>query len=166
MKAPKARRSMADILQEYPVPIERSRRVSRQVTQEHPGLNARKPRPEPLLHVQEYPAASARQPGLRPLSSFHHSTMDLHQYANRMSTYQFPSNFGYPGPALPRQSQYGMPNAYAQGLPYSTNSFVYNNAMANFGHSMPNVYGAKVAGPAIDNGQREMIDRWRQSVMR
>lgn len=135
-KAPKARRSMADILQEYPLKPEPMQGPDRSSRLDYPYLNGRRG---------------------------HESVPNL------MSTYQFPSNFGYQGAAVNRHSQYAMANPYAHGN-YNTNALVYNNPLTTMGHhqygrGVPYGYGAKIR-PQIDPSQRDMIDRWRQSIMR
>ncbi|PWY87557.1 hypothetical protein BO70DRAFT_360168 [Aspergillus heteromorphus CBS 117.55] len=108
-------------------------------------LHAR--RPTAVNRQSTYDAAAARAPPQRTLD-------------HRMSLQQFPTNVaaGYGHPAA------GAP-PYGPGMVHP-NTF-YSDALLNMNHlsyAMP-ASKAKVVRPVIEPGQREMIDRWRQSIV-
>ncbi|KKA21744.1 hypothetical protein T310_4265 [Rasamsonia emersonii CBS 393.64] len=135
---PKVRRSMADILQAYP------------------SSNAR--------HSQA-PIDNPRASRI--------STNQAPMHPNRMSAmYSIPPNMTYPATGLPHYPSgygampgYGMPSAYGNG--FHNNSFMHSPSqmgMNGFGSGMPQAPGPSIQQPTIDPKQREMIDRWRQSI--
>ncbi|KAH8428165.1 uncharacterized protein LDX57_005870 [Aspergillus melleus] len=114
-------------------------------------LHARRPAPVPRPSFNE---AAAPQ---RPATQRH---LD-----HRMSMQQFPTNFGMSGrasyhPGAARTDSFGPGMAHP-------NTF-YTDAVLGMGHmsyAMPQNYHAKVGPAVIDPGQREVIDRWRQSIV-
>lgn len=125
--------------------------------------------------LQAYPSANARQ---APVDNPRASRVSLHQppmhHPNRMSAmYSVPPNMTYPATGLPQYPStgygampgYGMPPAYGNG--FHSNSFVHSPSqmgMNGFGSGMPQAPGHSIQQPTIDPKQREMIDRWRQSI--
>lgn len=87
-------------------------------------------------------------------------------YDNRLSTQQLPLNFGNPVSAgFPLNPGFAAANPQAYGMVHP-NTF-YSDAILGMNHlsyAMPHNYHSKVLQPVVDNGQREMIDRWRQSI--
>ncbi|KAL1999680.1 hypothetical protein VTN02DRAFT_4182 [Thermoascus thermophilus] len=125
--APKARRSMADILQAHPAP-------------------------------------SARRPsnGNPQLTG---GPMDQQMYGNRMSMYTLPSSLRYQPAGVPQQPGYGMTTPYGySGMPAYGNAFIGQMGMGTFGYNLPHVRESKMMQSTIDPNQRDVIDRWRQSV--
>lgn len=86
----------------------------------------------------------------------HHTAPPYAQHVHagsRMSLQQMPPNRGNPQPV-----GYPMQNAYGHGV--APPSMMYGNCM---GYGVPQY--ATMGAPRTDLRQREMIDRWRQSVM-
>ncbi|PYH96466.1 hypothetical protein BO71DRAFT_397081 [Aspergillus ellipticus CBS 707.79] len=113
-------------------------------------LHAR--RPSAVNRQSTYDAAAARAPPPQ-------RTLD-----HRMSLQQFPSQAG-PVPAGYAQYQAPMGTPYGPGMVHP-NTF-YSDALLSMNHlsyAMPPAK-AKVVRPIIEPGQREMIDRWRQSIV-
>ncbi|PGH11662.1 hypothetical protein AJ80_07029 [Polytolypa hystricis UAMH7299] len=134
--------------------------------------------------VRYAPPISSSMTNLAPHHRPHSSRTFQHHpaapYANRLSTtgptvYPPPANglgqvAGYPMAMHSTPTVAGIP--YNKGMPYSQAR--YNNSgvgMNNLGHGMGygppgGVAGAgQDQGPMIDPRQRDMIDRWRQSVL-
>lgn len=108
------------------------------------------------------PVSAALRPPYDPVP--HRNSMDPRLYGNRMSVHQPPSNFGNMPPA--RFSQHP---GHAMTSPYGytahPNTF-YSDAilgMNNLAYAMSRNY-YQPPKPVIDPGQREVIDRWRQSI--
>lgn len=114
---------------------------------------------------QARPVTGSLQPSFDPAP--HRSSMDPRLYGNRMSMYQAPSHFGNMPPqaaGFSRRPGYTMANPYAYTANHP-NTF-YSDAilgMNNLAYRMSGNY-YKEPKPVIDPGQREMIDRWRQSI--
>ncbi|KAI9932977.1 hypothetical protein MW887_009231 [Aspergillus wentii] len=87
---------------------------------------------------------------------------------SRMSMYQYPSNLGHAAPVgYPQYPEYGMQNPYGQGMVYPTTNTLYSDAKLGMNHlsyAMPNSLHSKLTKPPVELGQREVIDRWRQSI--
>ncbi|EAW10598.1 uncharacterized protein ACLA_050700 [Aspergillus clavatus NRRL 1] len=126
-RAPRYRRSMADILHARPINVG------------PPSLNE---------------AAIQR-------ASIYHRPVEP-----RMSMQQLPTNFGqFPSAGFPQHQGYAASEMQGYGMVHP-NTF-YSDAILGRNHlsyAMPNNYHPKVLQPVVDNGQREMIDRWRQSI--
>ncbi|GFG22506.1 hypothetical protein IFM61606_02367 [Aspergillus udagawae] len=87
-------------------------------------------------------------------------------YDNRLSTQQLPLNFGNPASAGFAQNQ-GLAAANPQTFGMVHPNTFYSDAILGMNHlsyAMPHNYHSKALQPVIDNGQREIIDRWRQSI--
>ncbi|RJE18375.1 hypothetical protein PHISCL_09285 [Aspergillus sclerotialis] len=114
---------------------------------------------------QARPVTGSLQPSFDPAP--YRSSMDPRLYGNRMSMYQAPSHFGNMPPQAAGFSQhpgYAMANPYGYTANHP-NTF-YSDAilgMNNLAYTMSGSY-YKEPKPVIDPGQREMIDRWRQSI--
>ncbi|KAL1965088.1 hypothetical protein VTN77DRAFT_6148 [Rasamsonia byssochlamydoides] len=120
--------------------------------------------------LQAYPASNARQASVDNRRASHAPT----HYPNRMSAmYNRPPSMAYSAAGFPQYPPahgvmpgYGMPPAYGNG--FYNNSFMHNPnqmGMNGFGYGMPSAPGHPMPQPTIDPKQREMIDRWRQSIM-
>jgi hypothetical protein len=117
----------------------------------------------------------ARRPatGGRPASkeaALHRTSTYQPPYDSQMSL-QFSANPGQPVPSRypQNQGQY-QGHARAGSLGYGTvhpNTF-YSDAILGMNHlsyATPNSYHQKVARAGAETGQRELIDRWRQSIV-
>ncbi|KAJ5631060.1 uncharacterized protein N7484_011160 [Penicillium longicatenatum] len=88
----------------------------------------------------------------------------MQQYGSRMSLQQFPTSMGYPTHANPASQPPPPPYSYGPGYPPP---YGYNNtmiAMHNMGYPMPNACGPTMTRQPVDPNQRDVIDRWRQSI--
>ncbi|GIK03200.1 hypothetical protein Aspvir_007269 [Aspergillus viridinutans] len=108
---------------------------------------------------------SVGQPPMNELAARHGPT---HQrsYDNRLSTQQLPLNFGNPASAGFAQNQ-GLAAANPQTFGMVHPNTFYSDALLGMNHlsyAMPHNYHSKVLQTVTDNGQREIIDRWRQSI--
>ncbi|KAJ5777792.1 hypothetical protein N7520_001038 [Penicillium odoratum] len=83
----------------------------------------------------------------------------MQQYGNRMSMQQFPTNMAYP-PNQPPPPPYSHGPAYPPPYGYTQTMM----AMHNMGYPMPNAYASTMTRQPVDPNQREVIDRWRQSI--
>lgn len=96
----------------------------------------------------------------------HRGPTHQRSYDNRLSTQQLPLNFGNLAPAGFAQNQrLAAANPQTFGMVHP-NTF-YSDAILGMNHlsyATPHNYHSKVLQPVIDNGQREIIDRWRQSI--
>lgn len=84
------------------------------------------------------------------------------EYGNRSSMQQFPPHMGCPIP-----SAYQTAQPYGYGMGYQNPYFYSNNAtmgMNRIGYVTPNGCGPNMARRVIDPVQRDVIDRWRQSI--
>lgn len=135
---PRARRSVADLFHRRPAHTERQ-----QTPQRHSYYG--------------YPVA--------PVPNSNYTQKPGHQsLPYRMSTYAPPFNPGYLANGPARQSQYTMANPYPYSRPYNTASpSVYHNASMSTGNLG---YGARAGGAAFEPGQRDMVNRWRQSIVK
>ncbi|RAK97571.1 uncharacterized protein BO80DRAFT_428048 [Aspergillus ibericus CBS 121593] len=96
--------------------------------------------------------AAAPQPGQQ-------RTLD-----HRMSLQQFPSKFSSPAAGYPPHQGAAGTVPYGPGMVHP-NTF-YSDALLGMKHlsyAVPNK--SKVVRPVVESGQREMIDRWRQSIV-
>ncbi|OOF98082.1 hypothetical protein ASPCADRAFT_205343 [Aspergillus carbonarius ITEM 5010] len=111
-----------------------------------------------ILHARR-PNTTGRQPTNDAAAPhpMHQRTLD-----HRMSLQQFPSKFGsFPATGHP---QHPGAAGYGPGMVHP-NTF-YSDALLGMNHlsyAVPNK--AKVVRPMVESGQREMIDRWRQSIV-
>ncbi|KAJ5109069.1 hypothetical protein N7456_005744 [Penicillium angulare] len=100
------------------------------------------------------------------LQNQHPAPMQMQQHGNRMSMQQFPThNMGYPAHmGYPQHlSQPPPPYTYGQTQPPP---YAYNNTMMtmhNMGYPMPSACGPTMTRQP-EPGQRDVIDRWRQSI--
>ncbi|KAF7586593.1 hypothetical protein BBP40_008638 [Aspergillus hancockii] len=116
-----------------------------------------------LLHARR--PASGGRPASKE-AALHRTSTYQPPYDSRMSL-QFPANPGQPVPS--RRPQY-QGHVRAGSLGYGTahpNTF-YSDAILGMNHlsyATPNSYHQRVARAGAETGQREMIDRWRQSIV-
>ncbi|KAJ5949482.1 hypothetical protein N7454_001066 [Penicillium verhagenii] len=114
----------------------------------------------------------AALPQVRPSNVIRKSSHDAfqqstrtQQFGNRMTMQQFPTtNMGYPAHAYPANQPPPPPYSYGPTYPPP---YGYNNtmmAMHSAGYPMPNVCGPAMTRQPVDPNQRDVIDRWRQSV--
>lgn len=114
--------------------------------------------------LQAHPAPTARRPS-NGNPQFNRGPMDQQMYGNRMSMFTLPPSLMYQTAGVPQQPGYGMTTPYGyNGMPAYGNAFIGQVGMGTFGYDMPHVREPKMAQPTIDPNQRDMIDRWRQSV--
>ncbi|RLL97147.1 hypothetical protein CFD26_106691 [Aspergillus turcosus] len=115
-----------------------------------------------ILHAR--PISVGQPPMNEPAA--HGGLAHQRSYDNRLSTQQLPLNFGNPVSAgFPQNPGFAAANPQTYGMVHP-NTF-YSDAILGMNHLsyvMPHNYHSKVLQPVIDNGQREMIDRWRQSI--
>ncbi|KAA8648665.1 hypothetical protein EYZ11_011122 [Aspergillus tanneri] len=103
-----------------------------------------------ILHARR-PLNAGRPPGQDAAAS--QGPPQLRSFDNRTSMYQLPIQ---PGPSARPQSFMVHPNTF------------YSDAILGKGHmsyAMPHNYHPRVVPHTIDPGQREVIDRWRQSIV-
>ncbi|PKX92618.1 uncharacterized protein P174DRAFT_432006 [Aspergillus novofumigatus IBT 16806] len=115
-----------------------------------------------ILHAR--PISVGQPPTNEPAA--HRGPTHQRSYDNRLSTQQLPLNFGNPAPAGFAQNQ-GVAAANPQTFGMVHPNTFYSDAILGMNHlsyAMPHNYHSKVLQPVIDNGQREIIDRWRQSI--
>lgn len=105
---------------------------------------------------------------LRPVGydpALHRNSMDPRLYGNRMAMHQAPSQFAnVPSAGFPQHPGHAMANPYGHTTGHP-NTF-YSDAilgMNNLAYAMSGNY-YQPPKPVIDPGQREIIDRWRQSI--
>ncbi|KAJ6090155.1 hypothetical protein N7486_008970 [Penicillium sp. IBT 16267x] len=113
----------------------------------------------------------AALPQVRPSHVVRESSHDvfqqpnpMQQYGSRTSMQQSPTNRGYPAHAYPVSQP--PPPPYSHGPTYPP-PYGYNNtmiAMHNMGYPMPNACGPTMTRQPVDPNQRDVIDRWRQSI--
>ncbi|KAL2866544.1 uncharacterized protein BJX67DRAFT_130168 [Aspergillus lucknowensis] len=115
---------------------------------------------------------SARTPETAGQQSLHQEDPNpgglVHQLNNRVSMQQLPANAGPPKTAAgpPHHQTPSMAGPYGFGMAHP-NTF-YSDAILNNGHlsyAMPNNFNPNALRDVIDPGQREIIDRWRQSIV-
>ncbi|KAJ5273360.1 hypothetical protein N7478_008485 [Penicillium angulare] len=115
---------------------------------------------------QVRPNLASRSKSSYGLPQNQHPGMQMQHHGNRMSMQQFPAPMKYPThmgyPA--NLSQPPPPYTYGQNQPPP---YAYNNTMMtmhNMGYPMPNACGPTMTRQPVEPGQRDVIDRWRESI--
>jgi hypothetical protein len=117
--------------------------------------------------LQAYPSSNARKASVA-------LTDQAQMYPSPMSAmYAVPPGIPHPAAPFPQYPPgygvmpgYGMPPAYGNG--FYNNGLMHSPsqmAMNGFGYGMAYASSRPVAQPPIDPKQREVIDRWRQSIL-
>ena len=117
--------------------------------------------------LQEYPANTHDQKMMMMGGGARGNMNTHHQLPPSRSMYQLPG-FNQTHNAL-YQSQYAMVNPYMRSPAYGVNPYARHTTLGlggNFGQGVPYGYKPTQQPSTIEPAQREMIERWRESVVK